>query len=910
MLKLLTFSPALLALALFLTPPPAHAQAEETAVPNPLRADAALFEAAGDVPAFGALNAEAARASDNLSAWAEVYVDATASAGELGPIHTAFAQGGEDPRAPFFEQMVPHLRELGAALVRTDPLALTERITVHNGTCTIDWTNADRIVDALAAAGAKPMFNFTTCPDGWRDERGFPTNLEGWEYLVKAAVRHYNIERGDNIVYWELWNEPNHNIGMDEYFELYKVTSRAIKEVDPTAKVGGPAAAGLALDWLEAFLQYTSENDLPVDFISWHNYTIPPWQYPEESQTVRDLVEKYYDRPIETALTEWGVDWREIEFNDNHVSGAHAITSLFYMRGNELDIPMFFEPRDGWDWKGPDRRFWNRWGIITDKLDRKAGFHAYNMWDELGTNLVETSVTEDNIFVMATRDGDSLKVLLWNYPEAINRPDLQPIPDAHTGVTLNLRGLPGSSGNNWRMTRTLVDGTHSNAVHNLAREELETVETVIGNGDAATFHLALAPYGATFLTFEPTEMEAALVDIEPGAFEIFGGLRTTVALTGKDAGDWRVAEARNLDGIAFHLDDSDRGELVLTPPVVKEARFVHINATLENTAGEEREKEFAFMLLPAISVTPLDRVVDVTEAGAGASLPLELTNHTERALPVVMDATLPSGWWGYDHIETVLPPNRTVGLDWSVKSAPRASDNPMAAAGTYDVNLAFYLAEGSAVQPIEDLTLRVGVPGEVVKRDFIVIDGDLSDWETVPPIRFPAERKPGSASGPEDFDPTAYLAWNEEGLYIAGHVIDDQYLQEHVGLEMWRGDAMTFGMDMQRDAIGTGSYDDNDFEWGMAQTADGDEVRRWHSAAGVEDFEEELEIIIEDGVRIYEIFIPWENLMDETPEAGHVFGINIAVNDTDPDGSGTWSWGNPVTKFKNPAGLVPVRLVE
>ena len=51
---------------------------------------------------------------------------------------------------------------------------------------------------------------------------------------------------------------------------MYANTSKAIKSVNPQLKVGGPATA--FCEWIDIFLNATSENNLPVDFVSSHMY--------------------------------------------------------------------------------------------------------------------------------------------------------------------------------------------------------------------------------------------------------------------------------------------------------------------------------------------------------------------------------------------------------------------------------------------------------------------------------------------------------------------------------------------------------------------------------------------------------------------------------------------------------------
>ena len=56
-----------------------------------------------------------------------------------------------------------------------------------------------------------------------------------------------------------------------EYYRLYEATSKALKNVSTTLKVGGPTTSGTPA-WIPSFLQYCQKHSIPLDFISSHSY--------------------------------------------------------------------------------------------------------------------------------------------------------------------------------------------------------------------------------------------------------------------------------------------------------------------------------------------------------------------------------------------------------------------------------------------------------------------------------------------------------------------------------------------------------------------------------------------------------------------------------------------------------------
>ena len=58
--------------------------------------------------------------------------------------------------------------------------------------------------------------------------------------------------------------------GREDYFKLYRHTVDAIKSVDASLQVGGPATARDA--WIEEFVHFCEKREVPLDFVSTHHY--------------------------------------------------------------------------------------------------------------------------------------------------------------------------------------------------------------------------------------------------------------------------------------------------------------------------------------------------------------------------------------------------------------------------------------------------------------------------------------------------------------------------------------------------------------------------------------------------------------------------------------------------------------
>ena len=156
----------------------------------------------------------------------------------------------------------------------------------------ISFRKVGMVYDNILACGMKPYVELSFMPKHLASSDakcGFyyggsiapPREDAEWAEFIKKFVT-YLIDRygAEEVESWsfEVWNEPDVFVfwagTKEQYFHLYDVTARAIKEVDDKIQVGGPAASGSK--WVKSFLAYCKEHQSPVDFISSHQYAGDP----------------------------------------------------------------------------------------------------------------------------------------------------------------------------------------------------------------------------------------------------------------------------------------------------------------------------------------------------------------------------------------------------------------------------------------------------------------------------------------------------------------------------------------------------------------------------------------------------------------------------------------------------------
>src|SRR5665213_4250791 len=171
---------------------------------------------------------------------------------------------------------------------------LDDEVGVYNvddhGNPVYNFSYVDQIYDGLLKNGVRPVVEISFMPKKlaanpddlhtfwYKPNVSPPRSWEEWDGLMTHFAQHLVQRYGiDEVSHWyfEVWNEPNIDFWggvprQQSYFELYEHTARDLKSASPRLRVGGPATA--AASWVPAFLKFTSENYVPVDFVSSHGY--------------------------------------------------------------------------------------------------------------------------------------------------------------------------------------------------------------------------------------------------------------------------------------------------------------------------------------------------------------------------------------------------------------------------------------------------------------------------------------------------------------------------------------------------------------------------------------------------------------------------------------------------------------
>src|SRR5918994_1965725 len=192
-------------------------------------------------------------------------------------------------RADWQRQLQRCHEELGFQYVRFHGLLYDDMGTLvrENDKLLYSFFNADQIFDYLLSIGMKPFVELSFMPPTLASGRKTvfhyqanvtpPKDFKRWASSIREFVAHLVERYGSKEVrqwFFEVWNEPNIKhfwTGTQrDYFKLYRYTAEAIKSVDGSLRVGGPATA--KSKWIDEFVDFCEHNHVPLDFISTHHY--------------------------------------------------------------------------------------------------------------------------------------------------------------------------------------------------------------------------------------------------------------------------------------------------------------------------------------------------------------------------------------------------------------------------------------------------------------------------------------------------------------------------------------------------------------------------------------------------------------------------------------------------------------
>jgi hypothetical protein len=219
-----------------------------------------------------------------------------------------------------------------------------------------DFSRLDKIILPLAQKGIKPMMCMCYMASALGDNEGPPNDYNEYKATIKAYVQHYK-DLGYTGWAWESHNEPEGftNLTPAQTYKMYRYFSAAVKEVDPSARVGGYSSVGR--DWMgyvNSFLDlYKTDSEKPVlDFFSFHQYGKPSWEYVPQIENAFEVAGPGCSRSVPDRMEQqlwaglWrrksGYCWRRIRYQYKCFVRGQKVLQFIQLSKSEKNILLEF----------------------------------------------------------------------------------------------------------------------------------------------------------------------------------------------------------------------------------------------------------------------------------------------------------------------------------------------------------------------------------------------------------------------------------------------------------------------------------------------------------------------------------------------------------------------------------------
>ena len=390
-------------------------------------------------------------------------------------------RAAEGLRADWMRDLKIVHNECGFKYVRFHGL-LQDEMGVYNedknGVPFYNFQYIDALYDSILDIGMKPFVELSFMPDAlksndqtifwWKGNISPPKDYDKWQNFINALVKHWTERYGENEVkqwYFEVWNEPNlkdlfFTGTQKDYFKIYKYTAKAIKDVSPNYRVGGPATAGRA--WITETIDFAAQNKVALDFIATHDYGVEGIGLDENGVQKLFLVTdknaiiggvREVNKEIKSSAmpklplhyTEWSSSYSPRDpVHDSYVSAPYILSKL---KGSEgyIDSMSYWTFTDIFEESGTvPSPFHGGFGMINFQGLRKPSFYAYQFLNRLG----DEELKSDDAESWTTRSKNGVQILLWNFEPPVTKESNQvffkrDIPAKDFGkVKINIADLP------------------------------------------------------------------------------------------------------------------------------------------------------------------------------------------------------------------------------------------------------------------------------------------------------------------------------------------------------------------------------------------------------------------------------------------------------------------------------------
>ncbi len=728
--------------------------------------------------------------------------------------------------------------------------------------------HGDNSVEIFALAYQMPSWY-----NGGREAGAYPNTDEAHRGYANYAAYLAKLPYVDTIEMFNEWNHSGFSIldqSADGYLEYCKVAYPAIKaaakEAGKEVKVLAGGCAGFAANWLERFIKLGGLDY--CDGLSYHPYQYRSFDYKsfrEQTEQVEAWMKEYHGATKPITLTEMGIPEADDKETTNagytHWNKMRSLPGMYIMAQHMDAFDTIYYYNMHSTGYGPDQRepgfglfefVGNSHGNKLAAQDVAITFAAY--MDKLtGTKpgrKIELNDDTTLAYEFEKENGEKIAAL-WTS-----------VQHSTLGINLGIREVKVyDQFGNYKETLCSDDGCFDFDL----TDEILYIE---GN----------------FSSFEEAESD---ISLSTGVAEGVVGDRISFSL--EDAKKRNLKTELDYDADIFTFEDYD---ILHDGKITYKAKLkdgvtgrYHIGVKLLDENGKT-----VYYARPAVEIT-----TEMIQVSMDAS---QISKNNDRRWVVDVDIKNLSATKTLSGTVSILEPAEFQGKRSFSELLPGDTR-------TVKINLPEMVVKRPQ-QMVINVELDNGVVKELnQKLDFTsakkvqqkpTIDGkiDKGEWNSTllaedRESRYTTLINGTKWGGISDLSVTHRVMWDEDNFYMMAVVKDNVHHTEQTDFStMWQDDGIQFGiLENKEETLDSASLSFT--ELCISANPTGDKIYRHSSASGkgvglVENYE--LKIGRENGSTIYEMRIPWTELLSDDHKAkeGDEYAFSFLINDNDGGG--------------------------
>lgn len=311
-----------------------------------------------------------------------------------------------------------------------------------NDPAAYDFEMTDKYIADTESVGTKTFYRLGARIEHVKQFYTFPPkDYQKWAEICEHIIRHYTEGWGNgfhyDIEYWEIWNEPDcgeeggHNPCWQgtraQFAEFFVIVLRHLKTCFPHLKIGGPALCNAWRDeYFKVVFDALKENNLMVDFYSFHGYHNEPYMYGEDGDHAYEALAEYGQAgKVEMILNEWNYvrNWfgEDFEYSIRTVLGLKGASfiagTMCTGQKSKLDHMMYYDARP------------SEWNGMFDIFFRKPlkGYYPFAMYRDLYKMGQQAASEADEVclYNLAAVDENTCGLMLTYYMDEDEAPARQ-----------------------------------------------------------------------------------------------------------------------------------------------------------------------------------------------------------------------------------------------------------------------------------------------------------------------------------------------------------------------------------------------------------------------------------------------------------------------------------------------------